>query len=108
MELVKEKAQQLIYLTTSRISCLKLNAYLMNWLSIKFEQMHKKHSFSGNVLVKNKFAVTVYPRVDYAFIVALVVIPEEINEESKSNGSGGSDFGGASASAGGSCGGDAS
>ncbi|XP_017220903.1 protein LURP-one-related 15-like [Daucus carota subsp. sativus] len=44
-------------------------------------QMHRKHSVSSIVLGKDKFAVTVYPHVDYAFIVALVVILEEINED---------------------------
>ncbi|KAL8102108.1 protein LURP-one-related 15-like [Apium graveolens] len=52
-------------------------------------QMHRKSSFSSVVLGKDKFAVTVYPNVDYAFIVALVVILEEINEEGKSGGGGG-------------------
>lgn len=48
---------------------------------MKSEQMHRKHSVSSIVLGKDKFAVTVYPHVDYAFIVALVVILEEINED---------------------------
>ncbi|KAL1804598.1 hypothetical protein ACET3Z_027666 [Daucus carota] len=47
-------------------------------------QMHRKHSVSSIVLGKDKFAVTVYPHVDYAFIVALVVILEEINEDRSS------------------------
>lgn len=48
-----------------------------------FEQMHRKHSVSSVVLGKDRFAVTVYPHVDYAFIVALVVLLEEINEDRK-------------------------
>ncbi|KAL8102111.1 protein LURP-one-related 15-like [Apium graveolens] len=48
-------------------------------------QMHKKNSISNDLLGKDKFAVTVYPHVDYAFIVALVVILEEINGENKNN-----------------------
>ncbi|KAL3531619.1 hypothetical protein ACH5RR_005140 [Cinchona calisaya] len=44
-------------------------------------QMHKKHNVQSVVLGKDTFAVTVYPNVDYAFIVALVVILEEINED---------------------------
>nr|XP_027069133.1 protein LURP-one-related 10-like [Coffea arabica] len=44
-------------------------------------QMHKKHSVQSVLLGKDTFAVTVYPNVDYAFIVALVVILEEINED---------------------------
>ncbi|XP_017246498.1 protein LURP-one-related 10 [Daucus carota subsp. sativus] len=52
-------------------------------------QMHKKHSVSSIVLGKDKFAVTVYPHVDYAFIVALIVILEEINEARSNEGSSG-------------------
>ncbi|GJX92469.1 LURP-one-related 10-like protein [Tanacetum coccineum] len=44
-------------------------------------QMHKKHTVQSIALGKDTFAVTVYPNVDYAFIVALVVILHEINEE---------------------------
>ena len=44
-------------------------------------QMHKKHSVQSIVLGKDKFTATVYPNVDYAFIVALVVVLEEINED---------------------------
>ncbi|KAL8526527.1 hypothetical protein ACS0TY_015647 [Phlomoides rotata] len=46
-------------------------------------QMHKKHSAQSILLGKDTFGVTVYPNVDYAFIVALVVILEEINEDRK-------------------------
>ncbi|KAK6943224.1 LURP-one-related [Dillenia turbinata] len=44
-------------------------------------QMHRKHNVQSIVLGKDNFAVTVYPHVDYAFIVALVVILEEVNED---------------------------
>ncbi|KAL5714551.1 hypothetical protein ACHQM5_016495 [Ranunculus cassubicifolius] len=44
-------------------------------------QMHRKHSVQSVVLGKDTFMVTVYPHVDYAFIVALVVILNEINED---------------------------
>ncbi|KAF7143588.1 hypothetical protein RHSIM_Rhsim05G0227600 [Rhododendron simsii] len=44
-------------------------------------QMHRKHSVQSIVLGKDTFSVTVYPHVDYAFIVALVVVLEEINED---------------------------
>ncbi|KAE9447557.1 hypothetical protein C3L33_20540, partial [Rhododendron williamsianum] len=43
--------------------------------------MHRKHSVQSIVLGKDTFSVTVYPHVDYAFIVALVVVLEEINED---------------------------
>ena len=41
--------------------------------------MHKKRSVGSVLLGKDKFMVTVYPHVDYAFIVALIVILAEIN-----------------------------
>ncbi|CAL5444228.1 unnamed protein product [Camellia sinensis] len=44
-------------------------------------QMHRKHSVQSVVLGKATFVVTVYPNVDDAFIVALVVVLEEINED---------------------------
>ncbi|XP_019162277.1 PREDICTED: protein LURP-one-related 10-like [Ipomoea nil] len=44
-------------------------------------QMHKKHTAGSIFLGKEHFGVTVYPNVDYAFIVALVVILEEINQD---------------------------
>ncbi|XP_021898515.1 protein LURP-one-related 10-like [Carica papaya] len=44
-------------------------------------QMHKKHSIQSIVFDKDTFAITAYPHVDYAFIVALVIILYEINED---------------------------
>nr|GEY61396.1 hypothetical protein [Tanacetum cinerariifolium] len=44
-------------------------------------QMHKKHTVQSIALGKDTFVVTVYPNVDYAFIVALVVILHEINKQ---------------------------
>lgn len=41
--------------------------------------MHKKTSIQSVLLGKDKFMVTVYPNIDYAFIVALIVILDEIN-----------------------------
>jgi len=32
---------------------------------------------------KDHFSVTVYPNVDYAFIVALIVVLDETNEDEK-------------------------
>ncbi|KAI3677710.1 hypothetical protein L6452_36976 [Arctium lappa] len=48
-------------------------------------QMHKKHTVQSIAFGKDTFAVTVYPNVDYAFVVALVVILHEINEEKKND-----------------------
>lgn len=56
--------------------------YLGNSSTI-IAQMHKKHNVQSLVLGKDTFAVTVYPHVDYSFIVALVVILYEINEDRK-------------------------
>ncbi|XP_031267543.1 LOW QUALITY PROTEIN: protein LURP-one-related 15-like, partial [Pistacia vera] len=44
-------------------------------------QMHKKHTAESVLIGKEKdnFMVTVYPNIDYAFIVALIVILDEIN-----------------------------
>ncbi|KAG5582765.1 hypothetical protein H5410_053392 [Solanum commersonii] len=44
-------------------------------------QMHRKHTAQSILLGKDNFGVTVYPNVDYAFVVALIVILEEINED---------------------------
>ncbi|KAL6520871.1 hypothetical protein OROGR_017440 [Orobanche gracilis] len=44
-------------------------------------QMHRIDSAKSILLGKDSFGVTVYPNVDYAFIVALVLILEEINED---------------------------
>ncbi|KAL3617412.1 hypothetical protein CASFOL_037733 [Castilleja foliolosa] len=44
-------------------------------------QMHRNHSAQSILLGKDSFGVTVYPNVDYAFIVALVVLLKEINED---------------------------
>ncbi|KAK1562218.1 hypothetical protein Q3G72_030007 [Acer saccharum] len=43
-----------------------------------FAQMYKKHGIRSILIGKDKFMVTVYPNVDYAFIVALIVILDGI------------------------------
>ncbi|XP_022157259.1 protein LURP-one-related 10 [Momordica charantia] len=48
-------------------------------------QMHKQHNLQSIVFDKDTFGVTVYPNVDYGFIVALVVILYEINEDRSGN-----------------------
>jgi len=47
-------------------------------------QMHKKHTA---LFGKDHFMVTVYPNIDYAFIVALIVILVLIGENRSSGGS---------------------
>ena len=46
-------------------------------------QMHKKHTVMSILMDKDHFSITVYPNVDYAFIVALIVILDETNEDEK-------------------------
>ncbi|OWM67075.1 protein LURP-one-related 15-like [Punica granatum] len=49
--------------------------------SMVIAQMHTKHTVQKVVLGKDTFSVTVYPNIDRAFITALIVILEEINED---------------------------
>ncbi|KAK9289584.1 hypothetical protein L1049_007740 [Liquidambar formosana] len=44
-------------------------------------EMHKKQSIQSLFLGKDKFMVTVHPNMDYAFIVALIVILDYIKNE---------------------------
>ncbi|XP_062166868.1 protein LURP-one-related 15-like [Alnus glutinosa] len=44
-------------------------------------QMHKKLTVKSVLIGKDNFSVTIYPSVDYAFIVALVVILDGINHD---------------------------
>jgi len=43
--------------------------------------MHKKHTIMSILIDEDHFAITVYPNVDYAFIVALITILNEINKD---------------------------
>ncbi|ESR42770.1 protein LURP-one-related 15 [Citrus sinensis] len=60
-------------------------------------QMLEKQTVKSIFLGKNNFMVTVHPNVDYAFIVALIVILDEINRA----GSGSSSSGGVAGGGGG-------
>ncbi|CAA7016141.1 unnamed protein product [Microthlaspi erraticum] len=44
-------------------------------------QMHKKHTAQSIILGKSNFSVSVFPNVDFAFIVSLIVILDDINKE---------------------------
>ncbi|XP_065871005.1 protein LURP-one-related 15-like [Euphorbia lathyris] len=44
-------------------------------------QMHRGHNLQTALLDTENFAVTTYPNVDYAFIMALVVVLDEINND---------------------------
>ncbi|XP_077239182.1 protein LURP-one-related 15-like [Tasmannia lanceolata] len=44
-------------------------------------QMSRKYTAKNILLGKDTFGVTIYPNVDYAFIVALIVILDEINKD---------------------------
>ncbi|KAL1360105.1 protein LURP-one-related 15-like [Arachis hypogaea] len=46
-------------------------------------QMQKKDTAQSIMFGKDNFMVTVYPNVDYAFIVALIVILDKINKRQK-------------------------
>ena len=52
--------------------------------------MHRKHTAQSILLGKDKFMVTVFPNIDYAFIISLIVILDAINSEGSGGGSGGS------------------
>uniref|UniRef100_A0A7N1A487 Uncharacterized protein n=1 Tax=Kalanchoe fedtschenkoi TaxID=63787 RepID=A0A7N1A487_KALFE len=44
-------------------------------------QVHKKHDIASIILDKDKFVLTVYPFVDYTFMITLVAILQEINAD---------------------------
>ncbi|KAI6698582.1 hypothetical protein NL676_018701 [Syzygium grande] len=46
-------------------------------------QMHKKQTIQSMVIGRGSYSVTVYPNIDHAFIVALVMILGEINHNKK-------------------------
>ncbi|KAK2981795.1 hypothetical protein RJ640_010312 [Escallonia rubra] len=48
-------------------------------------QMHKKNTAQSILVAMDEFMVTVYPNVDYAFIVSLIVILDCINREGAEN-----------------------
>lgn len=49
--------------------------------------MHKKNTVTSALFGKDNFMVTVYPGIDQAFIVALIVILDEMNSSPSSPGS---------------------
>ncbi|XP_047310716.1 protein LURP-one-related 15-like [Impatiens glandulifera] len=55
--------------------------YAGNTKNLVIAQMKKKHSVQSVVLGQDTYSVTVCPNVDYAFIVALVAVLEEINAD---------------------------
>ncbi|KAM7263850.1 hypothetical protein ACFE04_001533 [Oxalis oulophora] len=48
-------------------------------------QMHQKTTIQSVFLGKDKFMVTVYPNIDYAFIISLIVVLDDINGEGESS-----------------------
>ncbi|WVZ17864.1 hypothetical protein V8G54_010846 [Vigna mungo] len=46
-------------------------------------QMNKKHTAQSIAFGKDNFMVTVYPNIDHAFIVALILILDEINKDKR-------------------------
>lgn len=47
--------------------------------------MRRKHGLQSIVLGKDMFSVTIYPNVDQAFVVSLVVILDEIHSDDESD-----------------------
>ena len=45
--------------------------------------MNKRHTAESMAFGKDSFMVTVYPNIDYAFIVALILILDEINQDKR-------------------------
>ncbi|KAF2306509.1 hypothetical protein GH714_018873 [Hevea brasiliensis] len=75
----------LIFKVKSKLLSIRDRRYLLdaagNILATFQQKMHRKHTLSTVVFDADNFGVTVYPNVDCAFIVALVVILDEINED---------------------------
>lgn len=61
--------------------------------------MHKKITGKSLLIGKDNFMVTVYPNVDQAFIVSLIVILDAINAAAAAAASGAGAGGGAAAAA---------
>ncbi|GMH28552.1 hypothetical protein Nepgr_030395 [Nepenthes gracilis] len=59
---------------------LRCTIYLGN-TSTTIAQMHKHHNLQSIVFDKDTYGVTVSPNVDYAFVVALILVLHEINED---------------------------
>ena len=53
--------------------------------------IHKKHMFKALCLGKDNFMVAMHQKMHYAFIVALIVILDEINQDSQGSSSLGAD-----------------
>ncbi|KAI3755360.1 hypothetical protein L1987_55157 [Smallanthus sonchifolius] len=61
----------------------KCKIYMGDTDSTTIAQMHKKHKSKKVKLDKNKFMVTIYPNVDYAFVVALIAIVDAMKTVDK-------------------------
>ncbi|XP_075636625.1 protein LURP-one-related 10-like [Castanea sativa] len=62
----------------------KLDVFLAHntkerFVNSRLKEMRKKQTAESILIRKDYFMVTVYPDIDYAFIVALIVILDEIN-----------------------------
>jgi uncharacterized protein YxjI len=51
-------------------------------------QMHKKRTIQSVFLGKDKFMVTVYANIDYAFIISLIVVLDDINRDGQQQSAG--------------------
>ncbi|KAI3841395.1 hypothetical protein MKX03_000022 [Papaver bracteatum] len=70
-------------------------------------EMHMNKAIEGKVRGKHTFSVTVYPNIDYAFVIAIRVVFYEINNPNsrKGDGCGGTGGGDGGGGNGGGCGG---
>lgn len=44
-------------------------------------QIQKRHTVHSLFMGKDAFTLTVYPNIDYAFVVALTAVLDEINDD---------------------------
>ncbi|KAJ3669422.1 hypothetical protein LUZ60_011372 [Juncus effusus] len=47
------------------------------------QKMNQNHTLTNIVFGKDEFGLTVYPNVDFAFVVAIIVILDEIHRDSR-------------------------
>ncbi|RZC55818.1 hypothetical protein C5167_014678 [Papaver somniferum] len=52
-------------------------------------EMHKNKAIQDKVRVKDTYSLTVYPNVDYAFLVAMCAVLDKINTPRNRSGGGG-------------------
>ncbi|XP_026405573.1 protein LURP-one-related 10-like [Papaver somniferum] len=61
----------------------KTSSYVVYRGGSVIAEMHKEKTVQGKVLGKDTFSVTIHPNVDYAFIIALRVVLDEMEKADK-------------------------